>query len=355
MDQSEREAFEAYAQLPKFKKRIDQALETIQKALDLGPAYVAVSWGKDSTVLLHLCQQVQPDILAAFCSTEQKRWLDNFNEVKSRYANLFGLNYLEVMLTPDNWIPGSTIRDISGKYLNNANVFLGLRKTESKARKISLSKYGQIHQYQSKQYRFCPLSDWNWDDIWAYIVINNLPYLGEYDHSAKNSASNRTSVFLGAEATTDYMTVAHSIARLNSPAFAQWQAHNQDLIDLIRKYIPFRDGIMSIDKAHECFPDALWINILKDLSVSTYEDALTTSPYLSLVKWEIFRLLTKEFRDESTYPIAWRSCQRGKLLQDLSISGPSKICLQYGESERIIYSRIRPWDNLSAGDRGTAA
>lgn len=45
---------EAYSKLPAFKLRINKALDIIREGLGKGTAYVAVSWGKDSVVLLHL-------------------------------------------------------------------------------------------------------------------------------------------------------------------------------------------------------------------------------------------------------------------------------------------------------------
>ncbi|MFM7373139.1 MAG: hypothetical protein ACKO2Z_36235, partial [Sphaerospermopsis kisseleviana] len=56
--------FEGWAKLPQFKKKVDQTKSIIKQALAIAPAYVAVSWGKDSVVMLHLCQQIKPDIIA---------------------------------------------------------------------------------------------------------------------------------------------------------------------------------------------------------------------------------------------------------------------------------------------------
>ena len=55
---------EAYSKLPAFKLRINKALDIIREGLGKGTAYVAVSWGKDSVVLLHLVQSIEPNIQA---------------------------------------------------------------------------------------------------------------------------------------------------------------------------------------------------------------------------------------------------------------------------------------------------
>lgn len=330
MNKQEREAFLAYSHLPKFKRQVAQALEVIQEAMALGDAYVSVSWGKDSTVLLHLCQRIKPDILAVFCSTEQKQWLDNFDEVTQKYTESFGLNYLEVMLTPRNWQRGATIAEILSPYVSESNCFLGLRTDESKNRRISISRHGQIHQYQKTGiYRFCPISNWAWDDVWAYIVSNNLPYLNQYSQTAKNSPKGRTSVFMGAEPTVDYMVEAHAIACLNSPEFARWQFHNKDLVPLVHAFLPVRDGlahiepngdvdqILSIAKQFDVTlidHNFAWFDQLKTLNASRIEEARDKLPYVSLVKWDWYLLLTGKSSDAESYSVSWRSCKRGQLL-----------------------------------------
>lgn len=49
--------------------KIDHALGVIDQFLSKTDAYVSFSGGKDSTVLLDLCQIIKPDIKAAFCNT----------------------------------------------------------------------------------------------------------------------------------------------------------------------------------------------------------------------------------------------------------------------------------------------
>ncbi len=63
-----------------------------------------------------------------------------------------------------------------------AGTFLGLRKAESYRRAMSLSKTGPVYKAKSRQTATCcPLYNWSGDDIWAYIVENNLPYLACYE------------------------------------------------------------------------------------------------------------------------------------------------------------------------------
>lgn len=182
MDAREREAFAAYAQLPAFRRKVDKALTVIREALELGPAYVAVSWGKDSVVMLHLCQQVQPDILAISFTHPEREMISNYAEVISQYREQFGLSLEDISIGGDH-VP---------KKVGQAKLwekwpvgFVGLRKEECDRRSMALLKYGLLHQYQSGEksgsWRCCPVGWFTWRDIWAYICANNLPYLSIYD------------------------------------------------------------------------------------------------------------------------------------------------------------------------------
>lgn len=53
------------------KQKVDHSLGAIDQFLSRtnGKAYVSFSGGKDSTVLLHLCRIIKPDIKAVFCNT----------------------------------------------------------------------------------------------------------------------------------------------------------------------------------------------------------------------------------------------------------------------------------------------
>lgn len=197
MDQSEREAFEAYAQLPKFKKRIDKALETIQKALDLGPAYVAVSWGKDSVVMLHLCQQALPDILAINIGDSLEDLQDNYSEVIADYCDRFYPNYQQILY--DESSDGGFFDQIQKLYESKSLAFIGCRAQENKRRASTIKKHGIVHQYKTGpnkgKWRCFPLAYWSWQDVWSYTCLHNLPYLSSYDHVlAGPKSKSRTAV-----------------------------------------------------------------------------------------------------------------------------------------------------------------
>lgn len=182
MESREREAFLAYSHLPKFKRRVAEALNVIREAVAIAPSCVSVSWGKDSIVMLHLCQQIKPDILAVSFTHPERELISNYQEVQNIYAEKFGLNLRNIGIEGDH-VPAKVAEQrLWEEYRVN---FIGLRKEESTRRSISLVKYGLIHQYTSGDntgsYRACPVGWWGWRDIWSYVCLNDLPYLNLYD------------------------------------------------------------------------------------------------------------------------------------------------------------------------------
>lgn len=186
MESLEKEAFLAHATLPTFKRKVEKAKSVIREALEIAPAYVAVSWGKDSVTMLHLVQSVCPDVLAVHWGSELQYNQDSYENVENNYLNNHKTNYRRDLIDPnETW----------GLDYANSNplCFLGLRKEENQHRLFSILKYGEIHQYKSGDrknlYRCCPVASFVWQDIWAYITKYNLPYLQSYENDWKSRTS----------------------------------------------------------------------------------------------------------------------------------------------------------------------
>lgn len=196
MEIEERLMFEGWANLPVFKKKVEQAKNIIKEALAIAPAYVAISWGKDSVVMLHLCQQIKPDIVAVNYGSPEQDIVDNYSEVISAYLGKYLTDYRELIGLPEWANTPDTVQDRCNQILgcDYTLAFVGLRAEESKNRKRSLVNNGLIHQYKSGKYvgyyRVCPLGWWTWRDIWAYTIIHNLPYLNSYNY--KDREKGRT-------------------------------------------------------------------------------------------------------------------------------------------------------------------
>lgn len=187
MDNIEKEGYLAYALLPQFKKKIDKALILIKNTLLLGESTISISWGKDSTVLLHLCQRIKPDIIATHFYHPERDLIANFSVVENQYLALYPTNLSTIILEGDH-LPNKVNKvKLWETYPVN---FIGLRKNESKNRKITILQNGLLYQYKEKGYRCCPLGFWNDMDIWAYIFYYNLPYLSIYDKGAKRTTDH---------------------------------------------------------------------------------------------------------------------------------------------------------------------
>lgn len=182
MDISEKEAFLAYSRLPCHQKRVARSLEIIREALaTIAPAAVSVSWGKDSTAMLHLIQQLEPDIPAFFFGDELEDLQNNYSEVSSAYCERYPTRYTKI-LYDELAKPSGPATKLS---LDHPMIFIGCRYQESRHRRIAISKYGVIHQWRSGDrsgaWRCFPLAWWETKDVWAYTVANELPYLKSYD------------------------------------------------------------------------------------------------------------------------------------------------------------------------------
>lgn len=198
MDESERLMFQGWSKLPQFKRKVEQAKAIIKDALAIAPAYVACSWGKDSVVLAHLVWSVSPDILLFHDGSEDEDEQDNYSEVKESFLSRFPLPYKGIVRGFNDGSGGGLYEQLPALPM----CFLGLRAEENKVRRISLLKYGTVHQYRSHSpirpagnWRCCPLAWWMWKDIWAYTVAYDLPYLSAYDWEPRSKS--RTSVIHG--------------------------------------------------------------------------------------------------------------------------------------------------------------
>ena len=168
-----------YAKLHQFKVLKNRTAGFIKWALTkVDNPYVACSFGKDSAVMLHLVLQEMPQVPVIFVRRIETDLVDNYAEVISDWGEI---NLRQ--LTVAGWLEtGSTKRTVSTATsgLEYDSYFVGLRKEESAARRITLSKTGKFYKMKEGKYRICPMAEWTTNDIAAYCIANKIPTLSKY-------------------------------------------------------------------------------------------------------------------------------------------------------------------------------
>jgi 3'-phosphoadenosine 5'-phosphosulfate sulfotransferase (PAPS reductase)/FAD synthetase len=298
MDEAEQLAFSGLAKTKRFQEKVEKAIRLIQETYRKQHSHVAYSCGKDSTVVFHLVQQIDPSVPAYFCSTEQKNYIDNYEEVCAMQSKGFGSIIKEVMLTPVNWEPNKSIKDIIDAPLNDT-CYLGLRKSESKNRRIALSKFGLHHYYKSGGERVCPIANWTDIDVWAYIAANNLPCLSFYDSVPKTSAKSRTSVFLGTGHNGSSLAVeSRYYASKHNFHFQNWESENQDIVRLMRCLWELKKIKASGDAAYNLLEAASYpvppkrieqFLFFREKHLNLFLTAKAFFPYLSMAAWLLYK------------------------------------------------------------------
>lgn len=188
--------------LPRYKRQLDNAENIISQGLaQMKKPYVSCSFGKDSVVLLHLVLQQCPSIPILFinsqyCFPDTYKVRDEF--VKRFNINLFELvqehDYLDIINQyglPDDRSKAQQKKVVELLKKDTANMwakkngfdghFWGLRKEESIGRKILLNTKGTLFLAKmAGLWRCSPLANWSYEDIWVYILTNDVPYSGIY-------------------------------------------------------------------------------------------------------------------------------------------------------------------------------
>lgn len=197
MNEALRLRFNLHARLHSYQWRVENAKRRIADWLDrVSHPYVAFSTGKDSTVTLHLVRSFAPDVPAVYfdadCSfpesTETLRQTENvivfpalepLLDTFERFGGFDGGAALErETMRTTVWEP---IERLVAQY-HFDGVAYGLRAEESQGRAMHAKFRGAVFQYKRDGLWGCqPIHDWMYDDVWAYIVSNDIPYCGVYD------------------------------------------------------------------------------------------------------------------------------------------------------------------------------
>lgn len=171
-----------YAQLKPYKALVNKTSGFIRWALErVENPYVACSFGKDSSVMLHLCLKHRPDIPVRFASHPETRLLDNYESVINAWIDK-GINYHEIFCDGELIKVKHAQRDaLDAMNENWDSFFVGIRQQESVGRRISLKKYGMFYKLKNGRIKISPMSEWSEKDIAAYVLSNDLPTLSKYN------------------------------------------------------------------------------------------------------------------------------------------------------------------------------
>lgn len=157
----------------------------------------ACSFGAEGIVLIDLISKVKEDARIIFLDTDLhfKETYDLIDKIKQKYPTL-KIELVKPNLTLENqakWY-GEELWKVNPNLccqlrkiaplqnaLNGVSAWIsGLRREQSVLRKDTnyLNKDEKF-----KSVKICPLIHWTWEEIWAYIQLNHLPYNPLHDQN----------------------------------------------------------------------------------------------------------------------------------------------------------------------------
>jgi phosphoadenosine phosphosulfate reductase len=208
----ERAAFLAHAARPAWRARVDAALKLIGEHID-DHSYVSWSAGKDSMVVADLCRRLRQDVPILMVDPGvPTHWTDNERESMLAYAERSG--WALKIFPWDKWrrlaaemsveehrriAHDDMFADLTA-WADERGLdqrFVGLRAEESPTRAMHIGRRGKASHNADGRRWVAPIGDWRAEDVWAYIVSRDLPWLTIYDHlgpRARNGLIGRSGV-----------------------------------------------------------------------------------------------------------------------------------------------------------------
>jgi 3'-phosphoadenosine 5'-phosphosulfate sulfotransferase (PAPS reductase)/FAD synthetase len=167
-----------------FRRRLESAREIVSRALQAGQApYIALSGGKDSTVVYALVRELVPGIPAVWSDDE---WYlpETLAYIERLQAAGLDVRRIRTNAHHTDWFEIAGDYDGIPDYAGRQGwklVYLGLRQEENSKRRVYLRTYGPLHHAKDGVWRCNPIHDWTWRDVWALIVSWGLDYNRAYD------------------------------------------------------------------------------------------------------------------------------------------------------------------------------
>ena len=186
---------------------------TARKSIDLiasnGASYaVSVSWGKDSVAMLHLAAQALGHVTAIHGRYSPNEELPDIPAVRDAVLAKLGaqVTYIEVpvwgdweiyeragrfFLAPETDAERALLRQWKAEFVaaiegaaasaGCAGMMLGMAGHESHARRMNIAVRGNHYQANGRLPTLLPLARWKADDVVAYHLANQIPWLKIYD------------------------------------------------------------------------------------------------------------------------------------------------------------------------------
>lgn len=166
-----------WAETDGFRQRISEAWDIIENALNQHEKmYVAYSGGKDSVVMLHLVLQQQPQIMVHHYDYGRRYMTFEYEKEINENALKIGVQNYRIE-TGGNWYKTFFGRIVKQYYQEGfAGCFVGIRKEESCHRRARIEANKSLTSIKE----YWPVQNLKWQDIWAYLFINNLPVHSSY-------------------------------------------------------------------------------------------------------------------------------------------------------------------------------
>lgn len=197
MPAAQRKRFQLHARKPAYHAKVTAARERVARMLaSCQKPYIAFSGGKDSHVVLSLVRAELPNVPAVYFDADcaypgvqhllaRTPWVikhpatEPFLETLTR----LGLTHPDLEAETMRTTVYGPIRTLRAQYRFDG-VFYGLRAEESAGRRKHAQVKGAQFTYKNadRGAEACqPIYDFDYLDVWAFIVAQELPYCETYD------------------------------------------------------------------------------------------------------------------------------------------------------------------------------
>ena len=183
----------------RFKHNHQEAIEVLHEFLSRVKhrGYLALSGGKDSTVVAHLLSQIDTSV-PVFTQADDMDWPGKAEHARL-VAKKLGFTDHEVVWSEHSAADEfgqaisenvetqqlhQTFRHAIRSYTTRRKmrgVILGLRKEESRARLLNVASRGLLYQHQDGEWTALPIANWSSWEVLGYIVKHKLPLFHIYE------------------------------------------------------------------------------------------------------------------------------------------------------------------------------